>query len=127
MKRFHFRVLAKAGVAVALLQLCSTFPNMHIKFSRFSAELSVTLLVVVVAFVTITAVVVIVAAAASPKIPFGTELCAHIEFVASLRPKLYMSINRYFVCDAGRCKHINIVCKLQHFVCVSFFFSVLCN
>lgn len=120
MKRFHFRVLAKAAVAVALLQLCSTFPNMHIKFSRFSAELSVTLLVVVVAFVTIT----VVAAAASPKIPFGTELCAHIEFVASLRPKLYMSINRYFVCDAGRCKHINIVCKLQHFVCVySVFFQ----
>lgn len=122
MKRFHFRVLAKAAVAVALLQLCSTFPNMHIKFSRFSAELSVALLVVVVAFVTITAVVV-----ASPKIPFGTELCAHIEFVASLRPKLYMSINRYFVCDAGRCKHINIACKLQHFVCVSFFSSVQCN
>lgn len=117
-------MLAKAAVAVALLQLCSTFPNMHIKFSRFSAELSVTPLVVV-AFVTITAVVVVIAAAASPKIPFGTELCAHIEFVASLRPKLYMSINRYFVCDAGRCKHINIVCKLQHFVCV-FFFSVCC-
>lgn len=121
MKRFHFRVLAKAAVAVAVLQLCSTFPNMYIKFSRFCAELSV--LLVVVAFVTI-AVVVLVVPAASPKIPFGTELCAHIEFVAGLRPKLYMSINRYFVCDAGRCKQINIVSKLQQFV---FFSSVPCN
>lgn len=42
---------------------------------------------VVIAFVT-TTVVVVVVAAASPKIPFGTELCAHIEFVAGLRPKL---------------------------------------
>lgn len=38
----------------------------------------------------------------STKIPFGTELWAHIEFVAGLELEQSMSINRYFICACVR-------------------------
>lgn len=102
-KRFHFRV-PSVQVAVLLFLLllvllllllsCSTFLNMHIKFSRSCA---------------------VVGAAPAPahgcycwwtKIPFGTELCVHIEFVASLKPEQSIGINRYFISACVRPEYL---------------------